>query len=199
MHSIADAPVDDEFIDLMKKNRASYTTTLASYHAFADVAAWMRQLRALDARGAVPENVTTRFQDPNGAKAYHAFFGTFPPDNLAYARANVRRVFDAGIPVLVGTDSGVTGVLLGVSSQMELVLLVEAALTPAAALRCATLTPATVLGRATDLGAVAPDKRADILLLDADPTIDIRNIAKVHRVVKGGVVYDPAGLLGTAR
>ena len=86
------------------------------------------------------KNVTTRFQDPNGAKAYHAFFGTFPPDNLAYARANVRRVFDAGIPVLVGTDSGVTGVLLGVSSQMELVLLVEAGLTPAAALRCATLT-----------------------------------------------------------
>ena len=72
VHPIAEAPVDDEFIDLMKKNRASYTTTLASYHAFADVAAWMRQLRALDARGAVPENVTTRFQDPNGARAYHA-------------------------------------------------------------------------------------------------------------------------------
>ena len=199
VHSIADAPVDDEFIDLMKKNRASYTTTLASYHAFADVAAWMRQLRALDARGAVPENVTARFQDPNGAKAYHAFFGTFPPDNLAYARANVRRVFDAGIPVLAGTDSGVTGVLLGVSSQMELVLLVEAGLTPAAALRSATLTPAKVLGRDKDLGSVEPNKLADILLLDADPTIDIRNIAKVHRVVKGGVVYDPARLLGISR
>ena len=44
-----------------------------------------------------------------------------------------------------------------------------------------------------------PNKLADILLLDADPTIDIRNIAKVHRVVKGGVVYDPARLLGTSR
>ena len=78
-------------------------------------------------------------------------------------------------------------------------LLVEAGLTPAAALRCATLTPATVRGRATDLGAVAPNKWADLLLLDADPTLDIRNIAKVHRVVKGRVVYEPARLLGTSR
>src|SRR4030095_3215871 len=114
------------------------------------------------------------------------FFGTFPPGNLAHARANVRRVFDAGIPVLAGTDSGVTGVLLGVSSQMELVLLVEGGLTTAAPLRSAT-----VLGRESDLGSVEPNKLADILLLDADPTIDIRNIAKIHRVVKGGGVYDP--------
>ena len=199
VHSIADAPVDDEFIDLMKKNRASYTTTLALYHAFADVAAWMQRLRALDARGAVPEELTTRFQDPDGAKAYHAFFGTFPPTNLAYARDNVRRVFDAGIPVLAGTDTGVTGVLLGASSQMELVLLVEAGLTPAAALRSATLTPARMLGREQDFGSLEPNKLADIVVLDADPTVNIRNIAKVHRVVKGGVVYDPSRLLASSR
>ena len=199
VHSIADAPVDDELIGLMKKNRASYTTTLALYHAFADVTAWMRQLRALDSRGAVPEEVTTRFQDPNAAKAYHGLFGTFPPDNLAHAHANIRRVFDAGIPVLAGTDSGVTGVLLGVSSQMELVLLVEAGLTPVAALRSATLTPARMLGREQDSGSLEPNKLADIVVLDADPTVDIRNIAKVCRVVKGGLVYDPARLLDTSR
>jgi len=199
VHSIADAPVDDEFLDLMKRNRASYTTTLASYHAFADVAAWMRQLRALDFRGAVPGEVTTRFQDPDGAKAYHAFFGVFPPANLAYARSNIRRVFDAGVPVVAGTDTGVTGVLLGISSQMELVLLVEAGLTSVAALRSATLTPARVLGRDEDLGSLEANKLADIVVFDGDPSVDIRNIAKVHRVVKGGVVYDPARLLGTSK
>ena len=82
---------------------------------------------------------------------------------------------------------------------MELVLLVGAGLTPAAPLRSATLTPARVLGRESDLGSVEPNKLADILVLDADPTMDIRNIAKVYRVVKGGVVYDPARLLGTSK
>ena len=141
-HSVADAPVDDEFIGLMRKNRATYTTTLALYTSFADVSAWMRRLEAIDHHHVVAPDVYERYKTLDGAKAYHAFFGTFPPRNLQHARANARRISEAGIPVLAGTDTGVTGVLLGVSSQMELMLLVEAGLMPAEALRAATVNPA---------------------------------------------------------
>ena len=187
VHSVADAPIDDEFITLMKKNGATYTTTLSLYTAFSDVAAWMQRLAAMDTRGQGPKDVYARYQSAEGAKAYHAFFGTFPAENLRYAKGNVRRAFDAGIPVLAGTDTGVTGVLLGISSQMELVLLVDAGLTTAEALASATINPARAIRRGPEQGTIERGKVADLLVLDADPLADIRNITKIHLVIKGGI------------
>ena len=199
VHSVADAPIDDEFIGLMRKNGATYTTTLALYTSFADVSAWMRRLRAADHRKVVSSDVYDRYLSTEGAREYHAFFGVLPPENLGHAKANARRIVDAGIPVLAGTDTGVTGVLLGVASQVELELLVEAGLTPAQALRTATVNPARALGRESDFGAVEPGRVADLVVLDGDALSDIRNITKVHRVIKGGVVHDPGQLLATRR
>ena len=141
VHSVADAPLDDEFIALMKKNRAMYTTTLSLYTAFSDVAAWMQRLAAMDTRSRGPKDVYARYQSPEVAKAYHALAGTFPAENLRHAKGNVRRAFEAEIPVLAGTDTGVIGVPLGISSQMELVLLVDAGVTTAEALASPPSTP----------------------------------------------------------
>jgi imidazolonepropionase-like amidohydrolase len=186
VHSVADAPIDDEFITLMKKNGATYTTTLSLYTAFSDVAAWMQRLAAMDTRGQGPKDVYARYQSAEGAKAYHAFFGTFPAENLRHARDNVRRAFAAGIPVLAGTDTGVTGVLLGISSLMELVLLVDAGLMTGEALAAATINPARAIGRGNEQGTVERGKLADLLVLDADPLADIHNISRVRLVIKGG-------------
>jgi imidazolonepropionase-like amidohydrolase len=187
VHSVTDAPLDDEFIALMKKNRATYTTTLSLYTAFSDVSAWMRRLAMMDTRGRVAKDVYARFQSPEGVKAYHASAGTFPPENLRHGTANVRRAVDAGIPVLAGTDTGMPGVFLGVSSLMELVLLVDAGLTTAEALASATINPARALGRGQEQGTIERGKLADLLILDADPLADIRNISKTHLVFKGGI------------
>ena len=187
VHSVTDAPLDDEFITLMKKNGPTYTTTLSLYTAFSDVAAWMRRLAAMDTRGRGPKDVYAKYQSPEGATAYHALVGTFPQENLRYAKGNVRRALDAGIPVLAGTDTGVPGVLLGISSQMELVLLVDAGLTTAEALASATINPARALGRGQEQGTIERGKLADLLVLDADPLADIRNISKIHLVIKGGI------------
>ena len=187
VHSVTDAPLDDELITLMKKNGATYTTTLSLYTAFSDVAAWMRRLEAMDTRGRGPKDVFAKYQSPEGTKAYHAMAGTFPPENLRYATGNVRRALDAGIPVLAGTDAGVPGVLLGISSHMELVLLVEVGLTTEEALASATINPARAIGRGQEQGTIERDKLADLLVLDADPLADIRNISKIHLVIKGGI------------
>jgi hypothetical protein len=59
VHSVTDAPLDDEFIALMKKNRATYTSTLSLYTAFSDIAGWTRRLAAMDT-GAVSRKISTR-------------------------------------------------------------------------------------------------------------------------------------------
>lgn len=197
VHSVADAPVDAEFITLMKQNRATYITTLALYISAVDVAAWMRRLQELDERKSIPREVYERFGSASGAKEFHAWGGVLSKEQAQYLGKNLRTIYDAGIPVLAGTDTGVAGVLLGVSSQMELVLMVEGGLTPAEALRTATLNAAKFLGREKEQGTVAAGKLADLVILDADPLSDIRNIRKIHRVLKGGVIYDPAQLLTT--
>jgi imidazolonepropionase-like amidohydrolase len=58
----------------------------------------------------------------------------------------------------------------------------------------ATLVPAEVMGVTRDLGAIAPGKYADMILVEGDPTRDIGDLAGITQVVKGGKVYDPAAL-----
>jgi imidazolonepropionase-like amidohydrolase len=70
---------------------------------------------------------------------------------------------------------------------MELVPLVDAGLTTAEALASATINPARALDRAREQGTIERGKLADLLALDADPLADIRNISKIHLVIKGGI------------
>jgi imidazolonepropionase-like amidohydrolase len=98
----------------------------------------------------------------------------------------------AGVPLLVGTDA--PAVAPGWSAHEELRLLVRAGLRPAEALRAATLEPVSWL-RATDtLGAIARGRRADLVLLDADPLADVRNTTRIRAVVADGRVYERAAL-----
>ena len=71
----------------------------------------------------------------------------------------------------------------------------EAGLTPAETLRAATINAARMLGRDTEQGTVEAGKLADLVVLDADPLADIRNVIRLHRVVKDGVIFDPVKLL----
>jgi imidazolonepropionase-like amidohydrolase len=194
MHGIIDEPVDQEFIDLMKRNGASYVPTMALFHDVADVAAFARrQAPGWDKAGLQPPRMYEPFTTPAGVAQFQAIFNNsaFTRERLPIQRANLKQVFDAGVPVVLGTDSGFFGVLLGVSTHIELELLVEAGLTPADALRAATINGARMLGREKDFGTVEPGKAADLVILDGDPLADIRNVARIFRTLKGGVVYEP--------
>lgn len=92
----------------------------------------------------------------------------------------------AGVPLLAGTDTPMPGVYPGYALHEELALLVRAGMTPRAALQAATLAPARFLGIADDYGVVAPGKRADLLLLTANPTRDIAHAQRIEAVVLDG-------------
>jgi len=90
------------------------------------------------------------------------------------------------VPMLAGTDTPMPGVYPGFSLHEELALLVASGLTPREALRSATLAPAEFLGIAATAGSVAVGKRADLVLLDADPSKDIRNTRRIDAVLLDG-------------
>jgi imidazolonepropionase-like amidohydrolase len=196
MHGVIDQPVDQELIDLLLRNRAVYVPTLSLYEDVADVAAWARRQSSHDERRIVTP-IADGFTTPAAVQQFEGFFDnvSFTKQRLGTQRANVKRVFDAGVPLVLGTDSGFFGIIMGVSSQIELTLMVEAGLTPEAALATATINAARMLGRDNDIGTLEAGKSADLLILDADPLADIANVKRIHRVVKGGIVYEPARLL----
>jgi imidazolonepropionase-like amidohydrolase len=194
MHGILDEPVDAEFLSLMKKNTAVYVPTLAMFEDVGDVTAFARrQAVNWDRAKLQPPAIYAPFTNPAGARQIESFLNNaaFTKERLKVARANVKRVFDAGVPVVLGTDTGFPGVFLGVSTQIELELLVEAGLTPAEALRAATISAARMVGKERDLGTVETGKFADLVILDANPLDDIRNVTRIHKVIKGGVQYEP--------
>jgi imidazolonepropionase-like amidohydrolase len=95
------------------------------------------------------------------------------------------------IRVLAGTDLGTRGIVAGAALHDELELLVQAGFTPLEALQAATSNPAEFLGVTDSLGAIAPGKIADFVLLSADPLRDIRNTRRIVAVVHDGVVVAP--------
>jgi imidazolonepropionase-like amidohydrolase len=106
--------------------------------------------------------------------------------DLAVGQQNLKRLFDAGVNVGFGTDSGaLPGRIPGFSEHRELELMVEAGLTPMQAITAATGENAKLL-HVTDRGTIAVGKRADLVIVEADPLVDIRNTRTIYAVYHDG-------------
>jgi len=100
----------------------------------------------------------------------------------------------AGVPILAGTDTGNPFCFPGFSLHDELALLVIAGLTPVEALRAATVNPAKFFGLENTLGTIEQGKIADLVLLDANPLLDIRNTQRINAVISKGHLFDRKAL-----
>lgn len=124
---------------------------------------------------------------------WERFLAAYTPDDAALAHARwpvahriVATMQRAGVSILAGTDTPMPGVYPGFSLHEELAMLVEAGLTPCQALRAATLAPAEFLGVGAMAGSIDIGKRADFVLLDANPISDIRNTQRIDAVLLDG-------------
>lgn len=108
---------------------------------------------------------------------------------------NVRLLHDANVPILAGTDLGNPFLVPGFSLHDEMELLVtDAGFSPLDALRAATINPARVFALADSLGTVEAGKRADLVLLEANPLDDITNTLRIRAVVADGHIFRRADL-----
>jgi len=114
-------------------------------------------------------------------------------NSFAALLRTVKVAWDRGIPLVAGTDS-----TAGLSLSHELELYVRAGIPPADVLSLATIGAARVMGKDRELGSIAAGKRADLVLVDGDPTRDISTVRNTDVVICRGVVYDPAELFAAA-
>lgn len=111
------------------------------------------------------------------------------PADYAMALANVSRLAHAGVTMIAGTDAPNPTTAFGPSLHLELALLVRAGLSPTEALVAATSAPARFFGT-PDRGRIAPGLKADMILLDRDPTKDIKALRHIVTIWKNGHVVD---------
>lgn len=182
VHLFADAPIDAALLAEMKSKGMFVIPTLSIIAAVAEEGVGPKL--TADARIAPYLNDGQRsgLVQGFGLPADHPWRKRF---NTAIAAANVAKLYAAGIPVLAGTDAPNPGTVYGASLHGELSLLVEAGLTPAEALASATSIPAASF-RIPERGRIAPGMRADLVLVEGDPTTDIEATRAISRLFKNG-------------
>jgi Tol biopolymer transport system component len=105
--------------------------------------------------------------------------------NTANAMDAARKLHRAGVPLATGTDFEMPD-----GEHYELQSMVNASFSPLEAIAAATSVAARVIGASADVGMIAPGLLGDIVILDADPSNDIRNTRQIWRVIQGGRIVD---------
>ncbi|MEJ7646394.1 MAG: amidohydrolase family protein [Chryseolinea sp.] len=185
-HSIRDAPVDSTLIRLIKEKSVGYCPTLTrelSTFVYADTAAFFSDLffsREYQSETIKPLNDPKHHQEVRmdfRAKTYRK--------QLPVAMSNLKKLSDAGVPIVFGTDSGVPTRFMGYFEHIEMEMMAEAGMTPMQIIVSATKTVADELDL-KGLGMLQAGNQADFLVLDRDPLRDIRNTKSIAAVFIGG-------------
>jgi imidazolonepropionase-like amidohydrolase len=187
-HSIRDEEIDEAFAAEIKRKNIIYIPTL-SLDEFAFIYAenpeWLNDPFF---RAALDPGVYEMITSP----AYQEKIRNNPAAQrekqaLRIAMKNLLMLFRAGVTIALGTDSGAMPIRVqGFAEHLEMELMVQAGLSPLEAIRVATLNSATLLKAAEQTGSLEPGKAASFIVLDKDPSADIRNTRQINAIwVKG--------------
>src|SRR5215470_870517 len=190
MHGVYNERIPDDQIGRLAAYHIPMVPTIVVFESYAMVGEGPRVPTALEQQTVEPDVLTSFYPVPADSKAV-AFFGPYLANLRAQRqswRDNVRRLRAAGVTILAGSDTQ-AGVFAGAGLHRELHLLTEAGLTPADAIRAATIDAARFLanGKEPEFGRIAEGQRADLLLVNGDPTIDLDAVDRILVVIKDGV------------
>jgi len=188
MHVPWEDLLSDDDVRRIAATRVPLVTTRHVFGAIDEVAKGTLRLHPLERR--LSDGAGDSFSQRPKDFAPPGFDATFEANLAIYDRnlgQNVKKLFDAGVTLLVGTDAGLPGVFQGASIHRELQTLVELGLPPVEVLRSATSTPARFLDPARHFGVIEPGAVADLLLVEGDPLQDIAATEHIVAAWKSGL------------
>jgi imidazolonepropionase-like amidohydrolase len=192
VHLVQNERLDDEYLALLREKKPYWATVigLGDPTAVCEHDPFFEQALPAEVIARIRANLERRPLTANCA----------PPAPNAAAREailayNFPRMIEAGARIVLGTDTGINpGHTFGSGEHVELARWVQLGLTPAEAIVAATERPAELMGL-TDMGTLAVGKRADFIVLDANPLENILNTRRISSVYLDGVEFDRAALL----
>ncbi|MDR9418242.1 amidohydrolase family protein [Gracilimonas sp.] len=199
VHSVEDQEVDEEFIELAKEEGTIYNPTLivgagymVAYRGAADIA----PIPIDDPNGCVDQKtrelITTssQFQDhPRITDGFKERLRDFDPETDMTSDLmlqNLKTLYEAGIPIVVGTDAGNPGTLHGISIFDEMEMMQKVGITPEDLIVMATKNGAMAMRRLDDFGTLERGKFGNLIMMDENPSEDISNMRSLtHVMIKG--------------
>ena len=177
----------DDVVSFWSQTRTNYTPTLVvTYGGPAGDPYWRAHMDVMH------DPILSKHAPPAQLAARNARWAGAPEEDYSDAGSarEAKKLADRGIQVSIGAH----GQQAGLGPHWELWSFVRGGWSPIDALRAGTIMPATSLGYDKDVGSLETGKLADMIVLDADPTANIRNSEMIHYVVLGGRIYDPMTL-----
>jgi imidazolonepropionase-like amidohydrolase len=207
VHSVVDQPVDEGFVQLLKKKGVILCPTLVVFERYGrtfanklnltpEEKAWGNPevIASLEVTrippDQMPERIKTALANPDAAldriRQTHAV-----------ALKNLKALEDAGVTIAAGTDAGNIGTIHGPALFREFQLMKEAGLTNMQILKCATANAAKLFGGETgaQIGSIEKDKLADLTILNSNPVEEIAHASDIDTVIKSGVAYPATSLV----
>jgi imidazolonepropionase-like amidohydrolase len=203
VHSVEDLPIDQEFIDLAKKNGTIVIPTLTVIDGY------LRMFRGVVDRKAPtvedPNHCVDRATLAKVAQTATADRGLVKAEQLArwearqkafnrVTRENLAALVRAGIPIATGTDAGNPLSLHGPAIYAEMEAMQASGMSPMQVVVASTATASRAMGLDAVTGTIEKGKAADLLLLGGDPTKDVTNFRMLRFVMRGGELRDVAYL-----
>lgn len=177
-HGVGDALIDDQLIERMRESGTGYIATLVVYEP--------QQTRSFTDPEWAAFNPGEKAREDAARAMGEVPVEEYDSRRWKFMRENIGRLRRAGIPIGVGTDSGLGGVYHGPATIREIRWLSELGLSAAEALVAATRVSAEILGQEEDHGTIEPGKRADLVLIDGKPDKRIEDLWRVAQVWVSG-------------
>ena len=192
VHLVQGQKLDDEYLALLQEKKPYWATviSLGDPTAVCEHDPFFEQ--------AMPATVIAKIRATTERRPLAPSCGP-PAPNAATREAvieyNFPRMIAAGARVVLGTDTGIEpGHTFGSGEHVEMARWVQLGLTPSQAITAATQRPAELLGL-KDMGTLAVGKRADFIVLDANPLDNIRNTRRISSVYLDGAKFDRDAIL----
>lgn len=188
VHSVEDQEVDDEFLSLARAAGAYYNPTLTVYEGYLELSERRfrpdHDMACVDPQTRRKAMLTDSIPGGGASEERRARLRRMTETT----HANVRRVHEAGIPVVLGTDAGNPLTLHGPAVYPEMEAMADAGMSPMAVLVASTRDAARAMGR-TDFGTIEPGQIANLVVLERDPLADISNVRTVRLVARAGEIW----------
>ena len=194
-HLPMDAPLDDDFINLLKQRGVIVVPTLAVYpRAFVEIYSGSIELNDIEQRCGDPQVIQT-WSEVTELPALAPELQTAFAAREKMAKQNATRLYQAGVPLAAGSDAGNPGLVHGASLHHELRKMADIGMAPLELISAATLNAARVSAQEQQFGSVEVGKQADFLVLNKDPLVDVANLQEIEWVVKRGKRFSQQDLL----
>ncbi len=205
VHSVDDELINDDFVQLLKKNKTILCPTLIVYDGYKNTFNHQTSFNEYELLISDPYQLGSLMDVKHASDSLlidnyknmassERFLENSKKKNKTMM-TNLKKLSDAGVLIATGTDAGNIGTLHASSYLKELLAMQQAGMSNWQIMRASTINGAMVLNKENEFGSVSVGKKANLVLLNGNPIENLENITKIERVINNGNVIEPNNLV----